>query len=273
MARAQADSILASIVLTRQLQASSIRTIIDDPQEVRMQNLSWYVTESHQAFAAIGHLISQEQSGWKLHNAKVSFVSGIAYALGKRILMLAHEPYESPIDYRELLVRHSTSKTCEDAAKHWIEQVEQDYRDRVTAPEQLREDARARTALSQIQMGDFVAEQEADELSDYFVHTPAYDEAFNSRYTIFLGRKGSGKTAILYKLKSDVSIDTRNHVCVIKPVAYELAGVQRIELGTLTKSVVVSAGESKVVTYDDAHLPEGDYEVVIDGLSLLFFCT
>ncbi len=218
----------ASIVLTRQLQASSIRTIIDDPQEVRMQNLSWYVAESHQAFAAIGHLISQEQSGWKLHNAKVSFVSGMAYALGKRILMLAHEPYESPIDYRELLVRHSTSKTCEDAVKHWIEQVEQDYRDRVTAPEQLREDARARTALSQIQLGDFVAEQEADELSDYFVHTPAYDEAFNSRYTIFLGRKGSGKTAILYKLKSDVSIDPRNHVCVIKPVAYELAGVQRM---------------------------------------------
>ncbi len=218
----------ASIVLSRQMQASSMRLTIDDPQEVRMRNFSWYVTESHQAFTTIGHLLSQEQSGWKLHNAKVSFVSGISYGLGKSILMLAQEPYESPIDYRELLIPHSTAKACEDATKNWLAQVEQDYQNRITVPEKMRENARARTVLSQIQMGDFVAEQESDELSGYFVHTPAYDEAFNSRYIIFLGRKGAGKSAILFKLKSEVSADIRNHVCVIKPVAYELSGIQRM---------------------------------------------
>jgi len=53
----------------------------------------------------------------------------------------------------------------------------------------------------------------------------------------------------------------------------QISGKNRIEIGTLNKSVMVTAGESKVVTYDELHLPEGDYEAVIDGLSLLFFCT
>ena len=40
-----------------------------------------------------------------------------------------------------------------------------------------------------------------------------------------IGRKGSGKTAILYKLQNEFLSDKRNHVCLIKPIGYELDGI------------------------------------------------
>ena len=47
----------------------------------------------------------------------------------------------------------------------------------------------------------------------------------NFEYSILIGRKGTGKTANLYKLKEEFEKDVRNHVCVIKPIGYELKGI------------------------------------------------
>ena len=52
----------------------------------------------------------------------------------------------------------------------------------------------------------------------------------------------------------------------------EVTGGNRREIGTLTKSVVVAAGESKIVSIDDVHLPEADYELAIGNLTHFFKC-
>jgi hypothetical protein len=49
-----------------------------------------------------------------------------------------------------------------------------------------------------------------------------------------------------------------------------VAGTNRMEIGTLTKSVSVASGESKVVVFEKMHLPEGDYEATIDNTTLPF---
>jgi len=51
-------------------------------------------------------------------------VSGMAYAFGRPLLMLAHAPYESPIDYRDLLVVHKTAASCTSAVENWLISVE-----------------------------------------------------------------------------------------------------------------------------------------------------
>jgi len=53
----------------------------------------------------------------------------------------------------------------------------------------------------------------------------------------------------------------------------EVAGENRMEIGALTKSVTVATGESKVVTLDEIHLPEGEYNAIIDNQSLFFRCA
>ena len=105
----------ASIKLSRIIDRSIIPKIVDDPGEVRIQTLSWYVEKVTESFAVVAHFQSEKHFGWRLPNAKASFISGSAYGLGKELLMIAHAPYKSPIDYRDLLCIHETAamlKSC-----------------------------------------------------------------------------------------------------------------------------------------------------------------
>lgn len=218
----------SSVRLSRRVAGSQIQSIVDDPAEVRIQTLSWYAQEAYSACAVIVHFLSRQQTGWRLHNAKNSFVSGLAYGLGRNLLMLAHEPYESPIDYRDLLKIHKTAAQCEELASSWLDEVEQEYVECAVAGRKYTKELAARSELQRVVIGDPIAEHESDTLPGYFVRTAAYAEALQSRCSIFIGRKGSGKTAILYQLAHDIGSDSRNHVCIVKPVGYELEGVLRM---------------------------------------------
>jgi len=55
-------------------------------------------------------------------------------------------------------------------------------------------------------------------------------------HSIFVGRKGTGKSATFYKLQDELGSDPRNHICVIKPVAYELEGVMQMLTQTLASA-------------------------------------
>lgn len=216
----------ASIKLTQMINKSKIKPLtIDDPHEVRMQIHSWYIENTYKNFAFVGHLLSEDHSGKDLHNAKVSFAAGLAYGFGKKIIMLAHEPYICPLDYKHLMRIHSTATECEIFVNQWMIEVESLYlkdQQKEIKTSIVRKDI---DDLKSIDLGDYIAEQEIEKISDYFIATSAYREAFNSEYSLFVGRKGSGKSAILYKLEDDLIKDNRNHVCIIKPVSYDLDGL------------------------------------------------
>jgi len=117
----------ASLRLSRRVQDSKIRYVTDDPKEVRMQPLSWYIEEVTNSFCVIAHLLAQDHKGCKQHNAKISFISGLAFGLDKYLLMLAHEPFNSPIDYKELLKTHNTPSKCQDTVNQWLSEKENSY--------------------------------------------------------------------------------------------------------------------------------------------------
>ncbi len=215
----------ASIKLSRAVDSSQIPSIVDDPEEVRIQTLSWYAQKVYNAYAVITHFLSQEHTGWRLHNAKNSFVSGLAYGFGKNLLMVAHEPYKSPIDYRDILKTHKTATQCEDIASPWLAEIEHSYHKKSVDTREYEEKLRKHAELQSIEIGDPIAEHESEDLVEYFILTAAYNEALTSKHSIFVGRKGIGKTAIFYKLENEIGSDPRNHVCIIKPIAYELEGI------------------------------------------------
>ncbi len=226
----------ASVKLSRRVHKCKIPCIVDDPNEVRIQTLSWYAQKVYSAYAVIAHFLSLEHTGWNSHNAKNSFVSGLAFGFGKPLLMLAHEPYESPIDYRELLKTHRTAADAERLGSSWLDDVEHEYSQQAVESIKYAEEVRARTELQNIAIGDPIAEHEAEALLGYFIPTAAYNEALASRHSIVVGRKGSGKTAILYKLADDLGSDARNHVCIIKPIGYQLEGILRMLRQALAES-------------------------------------
>jgi hypothetical protein len=234
----------ASIKLSRLVDGSTIPSVIDDPSEVRIQTLSWYAEKISNSFAVLAHFLSMSYTGWRLHNAKISFISGMAYGSGKDLLMLAHGPYVSPIDYRELLSIHETAASCEKLAYSWLTTIETKYKERKAKTEDYAKQITSTTKLQHIVIGDPIAEHESESLLDYFVPTSAYNEALSSKQSLFVGRKGAGKTAILLKLSDELRSDPRNHVCEIIPIGYELDGVifmirqalQKSEKGFLMES-------------------------------------
>ncbi len=71
-----------------------------------------------------------------------------------------------------------------------------------------------------------MAENEVERLvGKYFIPTVAYDDAIRGKQTVYVGRKGSGKTANLMKLEDELGRRKDNLVCVIKPQGYQMQGI------------------------------------------------
>lgn len=218
----------ASLKLSRRINDSPIPSTYDDPKEVSIQTLSWYAEKVYSSYAVIVHFLSTDHDGYKLHNAKNSFVAGLAYGFNKELLMLAHSPYSSPIDYREILKIHTTAVQCDQYSNEWLTNIERQYKDHARAIQGYSHELKAQKELLDITIGESMAEQESESLDEYFVTTAQYNEAINASQSIFIGRKGSGKTANLYKISHELRKDVRNHICIIKPIGYELDGILRM---------------------------------------------
>lgn len=218
----------ASIKMTRRVDRARFSATVDDPTEMRVQPLSWYLRNTHTCLGLIAHFLSQTHTEALIHNAKLALISGMALGFGKPLLMLAHEPYSTPLDYRDLLRTHSTAAQCEKLTDDWIKQLEDSVSAVSTTIGAYQEHLKAQTQLQQVSLGDPIAEHESENIPEYFVTTAAYNEALRAKHSIVVGRKGTGKTATLYQLAHEIGNDRRNHVCIVKPVAYELEGILSI---------------------------------------------
>ena len=115
----------SSLDLSREIKDTKISVIIDDPQENNSQILSWYVQTIRESEGAIVHLLDETRDAKSNQNGKYSFVSGIIFGFGKKLLMLAHDKYSSPIDFSDLLFVHKTSDECSLHAKKWLSEIQQ----------------------------------------------------------------------------------------------------------------------------------------------------
>ena len=200
--------------------------VIDDPLDNPSAQLEWYAQQLMIADAVMIHLLSEEHVQWEVHNTKASFIAGLACGLNRPLLMLGHAPYESPVDYDHLLQTHDTAEACGNVATQWLKDIGDSLPRR--RPRRSRKTAHANLELRNISLGQHVAEYESNELENYFVETGPFFAAIQGPTTILTGRRGTGKTAILYAIKAELERDRRNHVTVLKPVAYELEGLIRV---------------------------------------------
>ena len=202
--------------------------LVDDPKENPSPSLDWYADKLVTADAVLVQLLSEEQVGHEDHNIKASLLAGLARGLKRPVRMVGQAPLESPVDYGELLKVHDTTGDAIVAVEQWLSVIASNLPRR--RPRRPREEEKPpeRIDLRQISLGDPVAEHERFDLDNYFIETSSYYRALAGPTTILVGRRGTGKTAILYAIQAEASGDTRNHVTVIKPVGYEIDGLVRV---------------------------------------------
>ena len=179
------------------------KIMIDDPSESTVQPLAWYGSRVFGCNGLVCHFANPEREGVYLQTARHALVCGMAQGFEKPLLMLAEGEFLAPVDYRDYLQHYNTAPEALGYLQEWLPPVEQVLKAKQEATE-VRRSAEFATDLQSLRFGEPVAEYEEESLVEkYFIPTVAYDYALNGRRTMFVGRKGTGKTANLMKLEDE----------------------------------------------------------------------
>lgn len=221
----------ASIRVTRSLDDSGITIKVSDPNESAVQPLYWYAQQLWSSIGLVTHFVSSARQGFKLHNARYALVSGLAAGLHVNTLMLSeHSDILAPMDYRDAVQYYSLPREAFDLTEVWLQPLSTVKQQTFDLHASHANALRLATELKDfnLKLGDYVAENETAQLNQYFVETTVSDDITNGTQTVFVGRKGTGKSANLIHAESTIGREAGNLVCLIKPVGYEITGLVRL---------------------------------------------
>jgi Cdc6-like AAA superfamily ATPase len=213
-----------------------VRLVSSDPTESALNPLSWYAAKVYESQCTIVHFQAPRRELASLHNPRSALVAGFARGLERDLFMLAEDEYAPPLDYGDLLCVYSSGRRCQESLDNWLTLRDLRPRGGTRTPR-----VKLATELRTLRFGEHVAENEVDNLTDYFVATGAFDDVIADRNALFVGRKGTGKTANMLQAAARLSENTANLVVVIKPAAYEftslLALLERLPLSLQQYSI------------------------------------
>lgn len=213
----------AAKTLEKYLERLTYLTILGSGDDLGVAPLNFSIKEIYRSSAAIFHLLAPNRVRSAEHNARASFLAGVAHGFDIPLLMVVEEGFAAPLDYRDLLFTYSSSVALQDHVTNWIENLP-------TAPGTNQRLGRMNlnVELPVTSFGQYVAEYERDELSQYFVETSEFRSIVSGASTVFVGRKGTGKTATMSQAVEELRKDRRNLVVSIKPSSYEFGGLTEI---------------------------------------------
>lgn len=202
---------LASIIDRSPLRFRSYDPIEDPPlslHDVRKQVAA--------SFGVIGHLLMPERHGAIVHNARCALLSGMAAAAGKVVVLFQEGNAQQPIDYRDLVFPYTNPQQLDSALEIPIRRILERLLDSGVVASRP-----PRRLLEKLDLGDIAAENEVQQLREYFVQTGQYNDARRGHARLVIGRKGSGKTAIFYAVRDSVPKTHSYLVLDMKPEGHQ----------------------------------------------------
>ena len=210
----------AADMLDKELSNRGSIQVLASGDDLGLAPLSYYAGEIFRSAATIFHFMNPDRSRAIEHNARSSFLAGFAYGWERPVLMLGESEYVSPLDYRDLLFNYSTAAQMVRHVDDWLASLP-------LKPGSSRRLGRLAMELDLpvSSFGQYVAENEDAQLEEYFLPTREFTSLVQGEATVFVGRKGTGKTATMLQAAADLARDHRNLVVKVKPTSYELAGL------------------------------------------------
>lgn len=210
----------AATALEKLLERQTHLKILGAGDDLGLAPLQFYVQQIYRASAAIFHLMAPNRVRATEHNARASFLAGVAFGLDLPVLMVVEQGFVAPLDYKDLLYTYASSAGLQAHVKTWLE----------TLPKAEGSNKRLGRLALDVELplrsfGQYVAEYESKELNDYFIETNEFQMILDGAAKVFVGRKGTGKTATMSQAVLELRKDRRNLVVAIKPSSYELGGL------------------------------------------------
>lgn len=210
----------------------------DPTEQVRMSATS-AVESIAQSHGVVLPLISSNRTDFEAHNLRCAFLAGLANALEIELLILQSGQEPVPLDYADAVSHYWKLET--------IDGYISDFAPRIT--ERLQMIAQAnwpefQTPIENLHLGQSAAENEHEELSEYYIQTAEYQRVIRGEVQIVTGRKGAGKTALFYQVRNKIRSNKQNIVLDLNPQGFQLAKLKSVVIDRLeggTKEHTISA--------------------------------
>ncbi|MEW8968781.1 MULTISPECIES: P-loop ATPase, Sll1717 family [Exiguobacterium] len=202
--------------ITELIKRSQIESWIYDPEESVIDLSELFKTIEHSLGVILNFTSNNDSSSGFL-----SFSAGIALGLKKPHLLIADNKYEAPMDFRDRMSYISKSEKVDTLLKQFLEPIVEVHAQKQSEYKEFTEKIKSVNHLATINFGDYIAENESKDLASYFFETAEYKHALNNQQLLFIGRKGTGKTANLLKLREDLKKRKENFVITIQPEGFE----------------------------------------------------
>ena len=156
------------------------------------------------------------------NNQRAALVFGMARGLDIPAILIAHTRATLPLD----LVDQATKFTNETELPEIVRQ----FRDEVSdAINDYTEMPRLKLSLlDSINCGQAEAENEQDQLPQYFLETEEFRSTLDGKTNLVIGRKGSGKSAIFYQVRDRIRPNKKNIVLDLSPEGYQLIKLREL---------------------------------------------
>ena len=203
------------------LKKSHFKLSAMDPSDSVYDEFFPQARQIQRASLVVASLLSKENVDWEQQNANVSLLIGFAIGLGKQVLVLQHQPLAPILDLGSVARPIETERQAELIVKSWIDQqtsvrVGEIAEDRRRAQRKQRLDR-----IKGLYLGHADALQD-NRLLDYFVPTKEFEDAVEGRRTLFIGRRGSGKSANFQAIKEELRQSPNTILVEIAPDDFEL---------------------------------------------------
>ena len=205
----------------RQLKESYFRFSGTDPSDSAYDDFFPQARAIQRASLIVASLLSTDIDAYQQHNANVALLIGFAIGLGKEVLVLQQEPRASILDLGSVSQLFTTEGQAERIVETWLQhQTRSAINQRAVSRE--RATIRDRTdRIRDLYLGHPDALQDTS-LLDYFVPTPEYRDAISGHRMIFIGRRGSGKSANFQAIREALRERAGTVPVEIAPDDYEL---------------------------------------------------
>ncbi|MDP3855099.1 P-loop ATPase, Sll1717 family [Phenylobacterium sp.] len=206
--------------ITAGIKATKVFYRTFDPVEVPRFSTASIVGDASASSGVIIPLLAEHVDDSERHNLRAAFLAGLSHGLGRDTLILKlFRPEENdPADFRS----NVTSVTSEAQVADLISE----FAPRALLASQNSRAPKAvhrRNALQQLSLGASAAENEFRVLQEYFVETSEFLRTLRGEVSVVAGRKGSGKSAIFFRVRDTLSQKKRALVTDLKPESHQLS--------------------------------------------------
>ena len=203
----------------------------DPKEQPRLSTLEAYRNVA-QSIAIIVNLLPSTATDFESNNLRGAFLAGLSFGMEKNVLVLQEGDDPVPVDYRDFV---STYKHPDDIDKYINELAPRVVEGLQAAAGQPP--PKAAGLLEQLDLGALAAENEMSTLADYYVPTDEYNKSLSGAVRLAVGRKGSGKTALFFRVRDKVRAYRDNIVLDLKPDGHQLQRFKYMVLNLLADAV------------------------------------